>query len=75
MMCESKRIIRVFFKKTRSTPDDELARIKALPVSTVEADEVICRDEKEDSPEVWKQSGWEWPRNATRYGNCKNPRG
>ena len=35
-----KRIIRVFPSKTKATPDDELARIKALPVSLDEADEV-----------------------------------
>lgn len=35
-----KRIIRVFPSKTKATPDDELARIKALPVSTDQADEV-----------------------------------
>lgn len=40
MMDMSKKIIRVFPSKTRATPDDTLARIKALPVSTDEADEV-----------------------------------
>lgn len=39
-MDASKRIIRVFPSRTNATPDDELARVKTLPVSTDEADEV-----------------------------------